>query len=144
MATKINDIKAVNWQLSARAIGEVSEGLDDIRQCIQIILTTRKGSDPLRPLFGSNIYQHIDKPVNLASALISSEILDSVANWETRIEIQSIVHNTVKNRIDFQINCLMRESGETTQILFSIDKNKQAMLPPIGHAFSDGFSDGFS
>jgi hypothetical protein len=35
------------------------EGIEDIRQSIRIILETPQGSDPLRPEFGSNIYQYI-------------------------------------------------------------------------------------
>jgi phage baseplate assembly protein W len=64
MATTLADIVSTNWQLSNITIGTVAEGIDDIRQCIGIILTTTKGSDPFRPLFGSDIWQYIDTPIN--------------------------------------------------------------------------------
>ncbi len=63
--TNLNEIKSVNWQPKLNEIGSVVEDLDDIDQCIRIILMTRKGSDPHRPEFGSDIWQYIDAPVNI-------------------------------------------------------------------------------
>ena len=79
MATTLADIKATNWQLSDVMIGQVVEGINDIRQCIGIILTTTKGSDPMRPLFGSDIWRFVDSPINTAVANISAEIIDTSA-----------------------------------------------------------------
>jgi len=144
MAVKLSDIKATNWQLSITTGGEVAEGIDDIRQCIRIILTTRKSSDPLRPLFGSDIYKHIDKPVDVAAALISAEILDAINKWETRIVIKKLVYVININRIDFDITAELLESGEATEITFYIDRQNQIEIPTIGRAFSEGFTVGFS
>ena len=70
MATTLADIRATNWQLSKQNIGQVVSGIEDIRQCVGIILTTTKGSCPLSPLFGSDIWKFIDTPVNTAVANI--------------------------------------------------------------------------
>jgi len=140
----VNEIRSVNWQLSVKMIGDVAEGIDDIRQCIQIILTTTKGSDPLRPLFGSNIWQHIDKPVNVAPALISSEIIDALVKWEPRIILNSITHSVDGSRVDFVLRITLIESGESTEISFYIDRQSQLEIQPLGRAFSNGFSFGFS
>jgi len=144
MATKIQDIKAVNWQLSSERIGEVVEGISDIRQCIGTILKTTKGSDPLRPLFGSDIWQYVDKPVNTAAPNIAYEILDALGKWETRIIIKDLQYETRIARIDFVLTCMLLESGEVTQVLFYIDRQKQISPPAIGRAFSNGFDLGFS
>jgi len=144
MAVKLSDIKAINWQFSIVSGGEVAEGIQDVRQCIQIILTTRKGSDPLRPLFGSDIYRHIDKPVDVAAALISAEILDALNKWETRIIIKKLVYTISGNRIDFDITAELLESGEATELTFYIDRQNQIEIPTIGRAFSEGFTIGFS
>jgi len=140
----ISEIKSVNWQLSVLGIGEISEGIDDIRQCVQIILTTTKGSDPLRPLFGSDIWQHVDKPVTIASALISAEIVDSLTKWEPRIVLKKIIHNTDGSKIDFELTIELIESGETTQISFYIDRQTQIESSIIGRNFSNGFDFGFN
>jgi len=144
MATKIQDIRATNWQLSNQMIGEVVQGINDIRQCIGTILTTTKGSDPLRPFFGSDIWQFIDTPINTAVANISAEIIDAIGKWERRIEIKELVYNIAGTRIDFEINAELLESGEVTQILFFIDRQSQITPPAIGRAFTNGFDFGFS
>lgn len=144
MAIKIADIKSVNWQLSKTNLGEVSEGIDDIRQCIGTIITTTKGSDPLRPLFGSDIWRFIDKPVTDAVSGISAEIIDCILKWETRVRIKSLFYQIVGSRIDFSLRVELFESGEVTEILFYIDRQKEIAPPSIGRAFSDGFSFGFS
>lgn len=144
MATKINDIKAVNWQLSVNKIGEVVEGIEDLRQCIQTILTTTKGSDPLRPLFGSDIWRFIDTPVTTAVANISAEIIDSIGKWESRVNVEKLSYNIVGSRMDFELTAKMVESGETTEILFYIDRQTLIEADSLGRAFSNGFDFGFS
>lgn len=144
MATKIDEIKATNWQLSNQMIGQVVEGIDDIRQCIGTILTTTKGSDPMRLLFGSDIWQFIDNPVNTAVANISAEIIDSIGKWEPRVRIKELTYNITGSKIDFELTAELLESGEITQILFFIDRQKQIDPSVMGRAFSNGFDFGFS
>tara|TARA_R110000782_G_scaffold35019_1_gene83879 strand:+ start:610 stop:1044 length:435 start_codon:yes stop_codon:yes gene_type:complete len=144
MATKIQDIKATNWQLSNQTIGQVAEGLEDIKQCIGIILTNTKGSDPLRPLFGSDIWRFIDSPINTAVANISAEIIDAIGKWEQRVIVKELTYNIAGSKIDFELTAELLESGEITQILFFIDRQKQIAPPAIGRAFSNGFDFGFS
>jgi len=144
MATKLIDIKATNWQLSNQMIGQVVEGIDDIRQCIGIILTNTKGSDPLRPLFGSDIWRFIDSPINTAVANISAEIIDCIGKWEQRVIIKELTYNISGSRIDFELTAELLESGEITQILFFIDRQKQIDPASMGRAFSSGFDFGFS
>ena len=68
--TTLNEITYVDWQYKLNKIGSVAEGVEDINQCIAIILLTQKGSDPLRPTFGSDIYKYIDYPINSAKATV--------------------------------------------------------------------------
>jgi phage baseplate assembly protein W len=142
----LSNIKSVNWQLSNKKLGDVVEGIEDIRQCIQTILTTTRGSDPLRPLFGSDIYTHIDKPVNIAAALISAEIVKAITLWETRIVLKSITYTIDGSTINFEIKTELLESGETTEISFYIYRIKEIenTTAPEGRDFSNGFSFGFS
>lgn len=57
---------------------------NSINQCIAIILTTRKGSVPLRPTFGSEIYKYVDYPVNEAIPNITRETIDSVYGYNVK------------------------------------------------------------
>ena len=40
--TTLNEITYVDWQYKLNSIGSVAEGVEDINQCIAIILLTRK------------------------------------------------------------------------------------------------------
>ena len=85
--TNLNEINYVDWQCKLNGIGGVAEGVEDINQCIAIILQTQKGSDPHRPTFGSDIMKYVDYPVNVAKANIIRETIDAINLWETRVKI---------------------------------------------------------
>lgn len=104
MVKTINDIESIDWQPELGKIGSVVENIEDINQCIRIILMTPKGSDPHRPEFGSDIWKYIDYPVNEAIPNIIREAIDAINTWEPRVEIKSI-----KARIDNSNVILMLE-----------------------------------
>ena len=86
----IDQIQTANWQVSAAQFGQVVEGADSINQSILNVLTTRPGSDPFRPAFGSDIWEHIDKPINVAGAGITRAIRNAVALWVPEVVITSL------------------------------------------------------
>ncbi len=90
MTKLLNEITSVDWQPKKNAIGEIVEGIDDIKQCIDNILLTPKGSVPHNPEFGSDAWKWIDKPVNIAVPNIIRETIDAINMWETRVEISSV------------------------------------------------------
>ena len=71
-----------NWQVSMDDPAAIVEGVDDIVQSINIILTTIPGSDPLRPEFGSNVYQYLDKPLPSVLGKIIYEATTAIGRWE--------------------------------------------------------------
>ncbi|MEI7475344.1 MAG: GPW/gp25 family protein [bacterium] len=101
--TTINEIKSVDWQLKLNETASVVEGIDDIDQCILIILSTKKGSVPHRPEFGSYIWQYIDSPVNEAVPNIIREVIDSIALWEPRVEITSVTAEIINSQVKINI-----------------------------------------
>lgn len=116
--TNLNEITYVDWQLKLNEIGSVSEGVDDINQCIAIILLTRKGSDPHRPTFGSNIYKYIDYPINEAIPNIIREATDAITLWETRIKLNSVTASSEETKITIKIEWTLKESNTkgTTEV----------------------------
>lgn len=105
---------AQNWQLSTAGPGYVVEGVDDIAQSIILILTTEKGSDPMRPSFGADISRHVDRPLPLAAANIKREIISAVNLWEPRIVLKSVRHKVAaENRLDFLVGWQL-VGGETS------------------------------
>jgi Bacteriophage baseplate protein W len=84
------DIQSSDWSLKLGAIGQVVQGVADVDQCIAIILTTPKGSDPLRPTFGADIWSFIDYPIDEALPAIVREITAAITAWEPRVRLLSI------------------------------------------------------
>jgi phage baseplate assembly protein W len=91
------DIRSADWSLAldpqglpGSGIGNIVQGLADVNQCIQIILTTPKGSDPLRPTFGADVWRYIDAPINTAIPAIVREVTEAILRWEPRVTLVSI------------------------------------------------------
>ncbi|HEY6394504.1 MAG TPA: GPW/gp25 family protein [Candidatus Binataceae bacterium] len=89
-AVVLSDINYADWSLKLDAIGEVVQGVDDVNQCIAIILTTPLGSDPLRPTFGADLWQYIDNPIDSALPAIVRELTQAIGQWEPRVKVLSI------------------------------------------------------
>jgi phage baseplate assembly protein W len=62
--------------------------MEDIVQCVYNILTTVKGSDPLRADFGSDVYLYLDKPVNEMQPALVYSVTEALQKWEKRIEVK--------------------------------------------------------
>ncbi len=76
-----------NWQINMVDPAAVVEGMEDIAQCVYIVLTTIKGSDPLRVGFGSDLYQYLDKPLSQAQPLLIYSVNEALKKWEKRIAV---------------------------------------------------------
>jgi phage baseplate assembly protein W len=76
-----------NWQVSINDPGVIVEGVEDIAQCVYTILTTIKGSDPLRVDFGSDVIKYLDRPVNEVQSLLAYEVISALEAWESRINV---------------------------------------------------------
>jgi phage baseplate assembly protein W len=100
---ELTDIKTSNWQLSLQGVGQILTDVDDINQCILTILTTVKGSDPLRPEFGVDIYKYIDAPVTTAVPNLIREIIQGIELWETRIRLTSVNYQLEDASIRFTV-----------------------------------------
>jgi phage baseplate assembly protein W len=117
--TNLNEIKYVDWQPKLNEIGEVAQGIDDINQCIYIILTTQKGSVPHRPTFGSDIFKYIDYPVQEAVPNIIREVIDAISEWETRIEIKNVSAeiDVASVKIKIEWNLIDSEITSVTEVI---------------------------
>ena len=109
--TKLNEITYIDWQYKLNGIGSVAEGIEDINQCIAIILSTQKGSDPHRPTFGSDILKYVDTPVNVAKPNITREVIDAINLWETRITVNSVSVEINQEIITVKIEWTLKDSN---------------------------------
>ena len=118
MVVRIGNIRAAHWQPKLSAAGQVVEGLDDIAQCIAIILTTPKGSDPHRPEFGSDCWKYIDLPVNQAAPHLIREAISAIEQWETRAIPVRIVPTPANGKIGLQVIWRLKDgtTERTTEV----------------------------
>lgn len=87
--TQLADIQSLHWQPALGGDGVV-ENLDDLNQAIRVILRTPKGSDPLRPEFGSNLHLYLDCPVNRAKPHVVRESVEAIGHWEPRVSVKQV------------------------------------------------------
>ncbi len=118
--TLFTDIRTLDWSLSLDAAGEVVEDLADINQCIYIICTTIKGTDPMRPTFGCDIFGFLDKPVNSARASMIKAVAESIALWETRAQVSRITVSVDVATLTLKIEWVTKASQDiqTTKVTY--------------------------
>lgn len=93
--TRLADIQSLHWQPALGGEGRIVENLDDLDQAIQIILRTPKGSDPLRPEFGSNLHEYLDHPIHRARPHVVRESVEAIRRWEPRIDVERVAFDQV-------------------------------------------------
>jgi phage baseplate assembly protein W len=112
----VTGVTNIEWGLSLAGQGEIVQGIDDIRQCIRIITTTPRGTDPLRPLFACDVYKYLDKPINVVLGSIFREIKESLEMWEPRIEEVILSHEIQETQLIVHINFKIKNTVQTNQL----------------------------
>lgn len=79
--------------MSLAGYGVIVEGIAAIRQRVDLAIRTTKGTDPLRPEFGSLVFKFIDRPISISVPNIKKEILSSLQLWVPEIKVVSIRHS---------------------------------------------------
>jgi phage baseplate assembly protein W len=119
---KLSEIKASNWSLSLTTFGDVVQGLAEISQAIMVIVTTQRGSDPLRPDFGSDIYQYVDRPMNEAIPRMVKSAYDAINIWETRVTLTRVMPIiSADGSVEFTIEWTEKTTGATSSTKFLIN-----------------------
>ena len=90
MAVRVPDIQTAYWSPELNDAGEIVENIEDINQCIEIILTTPAGSDPHRPDFANRLGDYIDRPITEVTPLLIKEVYASILRWEPRVNLENV------------------------------------------------------
>ena len=115
----------LNWQVSISDTAEVVTDINDIVQAIYLILTTVKGSDPLRPLFGSEVWRYLDKPMNRVDPMLIYEIYDAVEKWEKRVLLRRVVVREIDfDKKTIELIGIMFGSSEEVEMQFNLWEDK--------------------
>ena len=62
----------------------------DIKQCLEMLLSTRKGGQPLDREMGIGFDEIVGCPMDVARNMLSLEIIENVDRYESRVEVDSI------------------------------------------------------
>lgn len=69
-----------------------SQGEDNVMESLRILLTTDPGERVNLPAFGAGLGQFLFSPNTVATrTLIARAIEQSIARWETRVKLESVV-----------------------------------------------------
>jgi phage baseplate assembly protein W len=69
-----------------------SDGPDNVRESIQIILMTEPGERLMRPEFGAGLRGFLFQPNNVAThKLMQQCVMTALARWEKRITVSSVL-----------------------------------------------------
>jgi phage baseplate assembly protein W len=136
--TLTSEINTTMWSMSTSEYGAVVTDLDDIIQCVLLILSTDKGSDPFRPEFGFNLDRLVDKPVNFVIPNGKLGILDALEQWEPRITVRKIEHTLDVSHVTFKVFCATNLGNFAVAVPISPNFNPISL-----GAFSSGFDSGF-
>lgn len=116
--TTLADITAADWSIKLDEPGSVVENLDDINQCLRVILETPKGSRAHEPLFGCDVWLFLDQPFTSALPGIVNAVISAVAEWEPRVKLTSVVvqrDEAGSGRITLQIEWKLVDSDAGVQ-----------------------------
>lgn len=102
------DIQHTHWQIAPDHLDSV-QGEDDLHQCIKNILSTRKGSDVLRPEFGSDHLDYLDQPFDFAVPNMVREIFVAIGRWEKRVIVQQVHIQGTAPHFTFRIEWVVAE-----------------------------------
>jgi phage baseplate assembly protein W len=123
MVIAVNNIESLNWSPKLGSFGEIVENVEDIEQCIKIILTTPRGSDPHRPTFASGIFNYIDYPQTAIKQYLIRETYESLLTWEPRINIDGVkilFNQQQLGSIDIEIAWSVKDSSLQTITIVNI------------------------
>jgi phage baseplate assembly protein W len=104
------------WGLSLAGQGQIVQGVDDIKQCVRIICTTPRGTDPLRPFFACDVYKWLDKPLTVVIPNIFREIKEALEMWEPRIEDIKLSHTLDVSSLTVNIQFKIKNTVQTNQV----------------------------
>jgi len=100
--------------ISLTNFGQSLTGIDDVKQCIELLVTTPKGSDPLRPNYGVDLLSYLDRPTNKLAGL-KKDILQQITNYEPRVTKvdKLIITNDTLGKVNIELG-LTTIYGQTT------------------------------
>ena len=80
----------MNLFLDGEAEGFTPEEFEDIKMCLETLLSIRAGSQPLDRELGIDYEQTVGFTLDVAKNMLSLEIIEKVERYEPRVEVSSV------------------------------------------------------
>lgn len=71
-------------------LGAIVTDAAELNQCIRTILLTPRGARALEPEFASDLFDHVDKPLDIVRPLVIRDTIEAILRWEPRVEVKSV------------------------------------------------------
>ena len=84
------DITKTTLALTAAPDTATQEELRDIDECLRILYTTPAGTQEGDRRLGINVESCLDKPLEVAKALLTAEYVEKTAEFEPRAKVQRV------------------------------------------------------
>lgn len=84
------DISRTTLALSTAPDTATQEELKDIDECLKVLYATPAGSQEGDRRLGINIESCLDKPLEVAKALLMAEYIEKTAVYEPRVQVQRV------------------------------------------------------
>ena len=109
------------FRLGEQGLTPIS-GEEKIRQSIYIILMTRQGERPLRPEFGSRIWEYVfELPGETVRHLLCTEIVQAIDQWEHRVQnVQAHIDDSAisEGKILIEVSYTIRATNRPDNLVF--------------------------
>lgn len=76
--------------VSGDSDGFTPEEFEDIKMCLETLLSIRAGSQPLDRDFGIDYDKIVGYPLDVAKNMISLEIIEKIERYEPRVAVDSV------------------------------------------------------
>lgn len=101
---------------------EMSEGEDDIKESIRIILGTSKGERLMRPEFGCELSNFVFGITDVTTLkLLEKKIKDSITVWEPRVgdvSVKADLDGEVPGKLNISISYIVRLTNNLFNLVY--------------------------
>ena len=101
---------------------------EDIAEAIRIILFTRKGERPMRPEFGSTIYNYLFSTMDYTTVKrMERELLEAIIRWEPRVvepEVSVDTGEMESGLLKIEVRYIVRTTNNPYNLVFPYYMNE--------------------
>lgn len=100
---------------------QMVSGAEDIKQSLQILLSTKLGERVMQPQYGSMLEQLLFEPINTSfKSYINDTLKDAIFYHESRIEPLDVLFEAIpeEGKVEVTIEYMIRENNTRTNAVF--------------------------